>query len=156
MKEKEEFILSEQKFCQHYDPSGITMIGGKEPSGICSAGVNYENAFGDGTRIGIFKKIPCLKGLECTQEEQIAACPKWIQTTREQAEQQYSEFQSAINRMRIVMPIVKEWRNKSAPFGKQEIIECPICKGRLHLSQSSYNGHVHGCCETKDCVSWME
>lgn len=30
------------------------------------------------------------------------------------------------------------------------------CGGKLHLSQSSYNGHVHGKCETPDCVSWME
>lgn len=29
-------------------------------------------------------------------------------------------------------------------------------EGRLHLSQSSYNGHVHGRCETDDCVRWME
>jgi hypothetical protein len=28
--------------------------------------------------------------------------------------------------------------------------------GWLHLSQSAYNGHVHGKCETDDCVSWME
>ena len=47
------------------------------------------------------------------------------------------------------------WRNRE-PIGKAEVIECPVCKGRLHLSQSGYNGHVRGKCETKDCLNWIE
>lgn len=34
---------------------------------------------------------------------------------------------------------------------------CPVCKtGKLQYSRSSYNGHVHGKCETPGCVAWME
>ncbi len=35
-------------------------------------------------------------------------------------------------------------------------IECPICKGKLHYTVASLNGHVHGKCETENCLSWME
>jgi len=38
----------------------------------------------------------------------------------------------------------------------QGVKPCPVCDGKLHLSHSSYNGHVHGRCETEGCVSWME
>ena len=58
-------------------------------------------------------------------------------------------------KMRIVLAAISPWRN-SLPRGKQTVIECPICRGKLHLSQSSYNGHVHGQCETDGCVEWME
>ncbi len=49
------------------------------------------------------------------------------------------------------------WKVKPKPANdRHEVVECPICKGRLHLSQSAYNGHCHGKCETDNCVSWME
>lgn len=33
---------------------------------------------------------------------------------------------------------------------------CPVCNGTLRYSVASYNGHMHGKCETEGCVSWME
>lgn len=52
--------------------------------------------------------------------------------------------------------VVMEWEN---PTGKNKAaeghIECPICKGRLNYTISSYNGHVWGQCETEGCLSWM-
>lgn len=56
----------------------------------------------------------------------------------------------------IVMTGIQEWRESHKGKSVQDIIECPACGGRLHLRISSYNGHVHGCCETEGCVSWME
>lgn len=35
-------------------------------------------------------------------------------------------------------------------------MECPICKGRLEYSISSYNGHISAECKTSKCVSWIE
>lgn len=53
--------------------------------------------------------------------------------------------------------VAAAWRTRPKPAeDRHEIVECPVCKGGLHLSQSSYNGHVHGKCETAGCVSWME
>jgi len=28
--------------------------------------------------------------------------------------------------------------------------------GALHYSVASYNGHMHGRCETEGCVAWMQ
>ena len=39
--------------------------------------------------------------------------------------------------------------------GIEGTIECPKCNGKLHYSISSHNGHLHGNCETKDCLSWV-
>lgn len=155
MKDKEETIAHVMRCCQHYDPNGITMIGGKKPTGVCLAGVNYIEQFGGGDSAGIFLKIPCLQGNTNTHEQQISLCPKWLRSTREQGEQRYKDIEDSINRMRVAGPVISAWRNKP-PIGKSEIIECPVCHGRLHLSQSAYNGHVHGRCETNDCLNWME
>ena len=55
------------------------------------------------------------------------------------------------------LKVAAEWRVKPKPKqDRRGVVECPACKGKLHLSQSSYNGHVHGNCETTGCVSWME
>lgn len=37
----EECVEWTMQYCRHYDPSGVTMIGGKEPHGHCKAGVVY-------------------------------------------------------------------------------------------------------------------
>lgn len=40
--------------------------------------------------------------------------------------------------------------------GVSGVIDCPKCHGKLHYSISSYNGHIHGKCETQGCVSWVQ
>lgn len=133
-------------YCQHYDPDGLFGRGlNAKPSGVCKAGVRYDT-MEPGNR-------PCIKGH--LKPDPLAICPKWLRATREQGEKRADELEAAMHRMTVVMPVVAEWRKKP-PKGKAEVIECPMCKGKLHLSQSSYNGHVHGQCETKGCVSWME
>jgi hypothetical protein len=51
---------------------------------------------------------------------------------------------------------IAPWRkmHRKEDFG--EVVECPACKGKLHLRIYKYNGHVHGRCETEGCVAWME
>lgn len=167
----EEMVEWTMQYCQHYDASGVTMIGGKEPHGHCKAGVVYLDQFGrapdDGNHTingsyypssGIFQRLCCTSGSKRSEEEQRAMCPKWERATREQGVQRFNEFQEHDRKFALVMGVVEGWRSwsKKNRVGKAEVIECPACKGRLHLSQSSYNGHVHGKCETEGCVSWME
>ena len=39
---------------------------------------------------------------------------------------------------------------------KQGTVVCPRCGGELGYSISSYNGHIHGQCNTtRGCLSWM-
>ena len=95
---------------------------------------------------------PCIGGH--TVKDVLSLCSKWERRSLEHAEARADSMEKSMTRMTVVMPVVSEWRKK--PFGKQEVIECPVCKGKLHLSQSSYNGHVHGKCETPNCVACME
>jgi hypothetical protein len=145
-KRREKTIAFTMDYCQHYDPEGLMGRGlYSKPTRLCKAGVCYDSIDA--------KERPCIGGHN--KANPIAICPKWQRKTREQGEARADAIEASLNRMTVVMPIVSEWRKKP-PKGKAEVIECPMCKGRLHLSQSSYNGHVHGTCETEGCVSWME
>ncbi len=167
---REKRIAFDRQYCQHYDPNGVSMIGGKPPTGVCKAGVNYLDQFGRADpddprsyiegkyyeKASIYARMCCTSGNERTHEEQIASCPKWVQRTREQGEKRADDLDEALRRMTVAGPVVAAWRKK-LPIGKQEVIDCPVgCGGRLHLSQSSYNGHVHGQCTTAGCLNWME
>ena len=172
MKDREETIAWQMKYCQHYDASGVTMIGGKEPHGHCKAGVVYLDQFGRAPHdehsqvngryyesSGIFKRMCCTDGGERSEDEQRAMCPKWLRCTREQGEKRHDDLTASMNRMRLAGTVVGKWRTwtKANRVAKQEAIECPTgCGGKLHLSQAAYNGHVWGKCTTEGCLSWME
>lgn len=162
MRDREKTIEHVMQYCQHYDPGGITMIGGKEPSGHCKAGVVYFDQFpnpnpnkDEPQHYAIFMRVCCTEGNKKTQEEQLARCPKWLRSTREQGEKRADEWDESMRRMRAAAPIIAEFRKK--PWGKQKIVDCPACgTGKLHLSQASSNGHVWGRCTTDKCLNWME
>ncbi|TXM96796.1 hypothetical protein FV242_33025 [Methylobacterium sp. WL64] len=44
----------------------------------------------------------------------------------------------------------------SAQDGDSGTVECPECKGRLSWARDSFNGHLHGQCETDGCLRWMQ
>lgn len=138
----------------------------------CDAGVNYAEAFGaldrrscrspciqeykshervDGKMVPIWKPWNRLPGEEMK-------CDKFRLPTAEEIAADEAQTKRLMDRMRLVMAAVRPWRTwtKTNRVGKQEVIECPACKGRLHLSQAAYNGHVWGQCETKGCVSWIQ
>jgi hypothetical protein len=86
-----------------------------------------------------------------------AACACYIEPTDEQIEQDRRETEAAMQRTYAAIRISGEWRVKPKPQqDRREVVACPACSGKLHLFQSAYNGHVHGQCETKGYVSWME
>lgn len=145
MKDREETIAFEMNYCQHYDP---------QPRGKgCKAGQDIKAI--QNVQVGQrkLKWGPCIEGH--TLADPTAHCPKWIRRTREMGEARADRVARGMALMEKVMPVVDAWRTRP-PTNKAEVIKCPACEGRLHLSQSGYNGHVHGKCETKGCVSWME
>lgn len=151
MKDREELIAFEMNYCQHYGrASGADMI--------CKAGMDMKTVqrveVPDGK--GRVKRGPCIGGHLMPNVHE--HCQHWIRRTREMGEKRADSIAASLRRMEVVMPVVARWRTwtEKNRVSKQEIIECPECKGRLHLSQSSYNGHVRGQCETKDCVAWIE
>lgn len=121
----------------------------------CKAGVNYELLVG-GKSNGWGLRLPCWTStMKNAQDVVKASCGLYQDPTDKQIADDDAETKAFLERMKVVLAVVKVWREK-APRGKQEVIECPSCAGRLHLSQSSYNGHVHGHCQTEGCVRWME
>ena len=62
-----------------------------------------------------------------------------------------------VSKHRAAIKEAYKWKVKPKPDqDRNEVIECPMCKGKLHMFQSSYNGHIHGKCETENCLFWME
>jgi len=130
----------ERRTCKHFN--GVQ-------NKTCKAGVVYDDI--EREKDGVPLSLPCLK---LGPREQ-ASCSHFIEPSDEEYAEEGRRVEASMARMRTVMPVVAEWRKKP-PRGKGEIIECPACKGRLHLSQAASNGHVWGRCETAGCVSWIE
>lgn len=145
MKDREQTIAFAMNYCQHYNPQGVR--------NQCRAGADIQAIQCVITKTGGLKWGPCIEGH--LLPDPIKLCPHWLRTTREQGEERADMVEKSDREMRLVMPVIAAWRTKQ-PTGKSEDIECPVCKGRLHLSQAACNGHVHGKCSTPDCVNWME
>lgn len=150
MSTRQDHIDFDRNYCAHYAP---------QPGGVkqdyCALGCDASMRMNNARLAGAPNMTPCIGGHNMPGV--LALCPKWERRSLEHAEARADSFERAMRRMAVVMPFVNEWRTKPKPtHNRSEIVECPECKGKLHLTQSSYNGHVHGYCETKDCVSWME
>lgn len=143
----------------------------------CDAGVNYHQAF-DGERNGMFFRIPCRSydvrpahgrgtyikpGDKVIRIEidrhghEVIPCGRYIEPSDDEVLQHQLDSEASMRNLLTAIQVSSAWRVKPKPtVSRHEVVECPVCKGRLHLSQSSYNGHVHGKCETPKCVAWME
>ena len=156
MKDREETIAFEMNYCQHYEPQhGIGNDANWCKAGCDREAVRVMPSEEDRAR-GVFGQ-PCLSGH--LLPDATAVCSKWIRRTREMGEARADRVEAFFKQMDVVGPVVAKWRSgwsKKNRVGKAEVIECPACNGKLHLSQAGVNGHVHGRCETPDCVSWME
>lgn len=139
-------------WCIHY--RGITGLRGEEVTS-CKKGVEYssfKNA--DGKRL--IAEQPCFLDENGNSRPGALTCGHLRRPTPDEIAQSKKWTKARIERLGVVMTAILPWRTKNKGKSASEVIECPICAGRLHLSISAYNGHVHGQCETKDCVSWME
>lgn len=161
--------------CIHFN--GLSMVGDGYKSGCCEAGVNYYETF-DGKRAGIMLRMPCvefrelpahgrgtyIKAGEATirkeidrKGETVIECASRVAPTPEQVEASRIEDDAAWERTITAIKVAAAWKVKPKPaHDRCEVIECPACKGRLHLHQSAHNGHCSGKCETEGCVSWIE
>lgn len=117
----------------------------------CEAGVEYETVRGDK-----FARQPCFLDEKGQSKPGALSCELLRRPTAEEiaAHEEWREGQ--MKQMMAVMIGIHPWRKKHKGRSHAEVVECPACKGRLHLSITAYNGHVHGRCETDGCASWME
>ncbi|MES2597217.1 MAG: hypothetical protein V4662_17855 [Verrucomicrobiota bacterium] len=133
-----------RRYCVHYEP--------RESKTGCGLDLERPHvAVGDkGMKWG-----PCIEGH--LLESPCSHCPKWERPSLESAEKYSDGLELALVRLTIVDPVISKWRAYPKPkTGRRDVLECPVCKGKLHVEQSSYNGHVRACCETADCVNFIE
>lgn len=144
----------------------------------CRAGVNYRAAFDPKDEGGFMLRAPCfqfnvrpahgrgtyIRAGEATITTPVERrgqteipCAMLSLPTHEECEADRTESDNHFERTKMALKIASDWRVHPKPdTNRHGVVECPICKGRLHLSQAAYNGHVHGACETPGCVEWME
>lgn len=135
-------------WCIHYrSPSqGI----GKPFLTTCEAGVDYQF---EGVK---FDQRPCFLTKKGESKPGAVPCPKLRRPTPEEIALAEEFSERRMKMMVTAMQGISDWRKRNKGRSNSEIVECPVCRGKLHLSISAYNGHVHGHCETPECVSWME
>lgn len=117
----------------------------------CEAGVAY-----DSFPQPRFATQPCFLTKTGESKPGAAACPSLRRPTPEEIAAHEVWVEARFGLLTKVMTGIRPWREAHKGKSAAEIVECPACKGRLRLSISAYNGHVHGHCETEGCVSWME
>jgi hypothetical protein len=118
----------------------------------CKAGVNYRQHVG-GPDFGWAFRMPCIKKYASADS---VKCAKYQEPTAEQVAEFEQSCKAAINRLIVTFPLSEKIKREHKGKSWQGVEECPVCKGRLHLSHAAINGHVWGKCETKGCVSWVE
>lgn len=112
----------------------------------CKVGILYSAVVNDTER-----SFPC-----CVERTGSIKCDKFRLSTPEEEAEEEKAIQDSIDRTMKTIPIVKKIKQDHVGEDWKGIVECPICKGKLHLSHASINGHVWGRCETSGCVNWME
>lgn len=137
-------------WCIHY--LGISDGNGGTRT-ACEMGVEYSTFRGDGKS---FKQQPCFLTDNGESKPDAMQCEHLRRPTREEiiAHEMWLEQRWGV--MTTVLAAIMPWREAHDGKSARETIECPACKGRLHLTIAATNGHVHGHCETEGCVSWME
>lgn len=107
----------------------------------CEVGIKYDS----------FTKLPCLKSMKAEQ-----VCEKLEWPSEESVLAELDAHKLAMEKFSKVTPLISRLKKEHAGKSWGGIEECPVCKGKLHLSISSYNGHTRGTCETVNCLGWIE
>lgn len=144
MNRRQDTIDFHRNYCVHYDPRG-------SKTG-CGLGLERPSV-PVGNRGMIWG--PCIEGHLLA--DPCNHCPKWERRSLADAEKYADDMERAMDGLSKVDPVISKWRTKRKPArDRSEVLECPVCKGRLHVGQSAYNGHVRARCETADCVNFTE
>lgn len=118
----------------------------------CRADVAYDE-LDEGKRVAYRKSLPCFKPEDGCEQ---AKCEKCHFPTEEDVQARLDEIQAHTDQMALALKLIAPIRKEQKGKNWSGVLECPVCKGKLHVSHAAYNGHVHARCETPDCVAWME
>ena len=140
------------RWCIHY--RGIRGPRGEEVTS-CKKGVEYSS-FKNAEGKRLMAEQPCFLDENGNSQPGALPCEHLRRPTPDEIAQNRKWFKARMERLGAVMTAIRPWRDKNKGKSASEVVACPACSGRLHLSIAAYNGHVRGQCETKNCVSWME
>jgi hypothetical protein len=122
----------------------------------CKAGCRYDEF----TKEQGKDTLPCLLFGDTSKHQTVAsrkaACLKMELPTKEELDVDRKRIVESMERFAKVTPLIGQIKRANKGRNWRGIETCPICQGKLHMSHAAYNGHVHGRCETKDCLAWME
>lgn len=127
----------------------------------CAAGCNYDE-MDAGKKIPYRSALPCFKPDEEERKElekhgiEQATCEHRRFMTEEEFAECLREKEAERAKLHLALAAVKPIREQYAGKNWSGTIECPACKGRLHVRHAASNGHIHARCETEGCISWME
>lgn len=107
----------------------------------CKLGIRYDSLPGRA-----LDDYPCFY----SNRRNAAACPKCDYPTKEEVEADERMWADHIAKTMLAAGLID-----AAP-AKRGILECPVCKGRLHYSVAACNGHRRAKCETEDCINFIE
>jgi hypothetical protein len=116
---------------------------------VCDAGVDMREITG-GATVGWVKRMPCHSA------NGLVECASYSEPTADEIAAEEAEWDMAWANMKKAQPLIRRLRAQYRKTGGQGVEVCPVCAGSLHWSVSSYNGHMHGKCETQGCLNWME
>ena len=140
--------------CVYYN--GLSGPGMKDDSSRrCDAGVVYLTVKDETRPRDNFQQWPCFRS-----GEPITTCLKRHFPTPEEVAAEVAEHDARWERLKLGIGVASEnakLRGLKKGSGGVGEVPCPVCKsGTLHYSVAGYNGHMHGHCTTKDCLSWMQ
>lgn len=130
----------------------------------CAAGVCYKDVTPRPNDPGTTFRAPCRlptswKSPEFKRnsaEEIQGACDKREFPTAEECIQSEKEMDAFMDRLRIIDPVMGKLKKEHRGNGFSGVIECPSCKGKMHVSIASTNGHARVNCETEGCCQFIE
>ncbi len=119
----------------------------------CCAGIAYQQFRVDGPY-----QLPCIRHKTFAGQERpdCQPCEKQQMPTAEEVDKEIAESEAQTDKFMKLGPLIRSMKTKYRQSGFAGVVECPVCKGKLHMSVSSYNGHTRGKCETENCVAWIE
>jgi hypothetical protein len=126
--------MRKQGKCKHF--TGIQ-------SKVCKAGVCYADVM----------PLPCLQDY---RRDDAATCEHYAEPTAEEIAEDEAFIEQRMEMHRKAASAIVAIKREHKGQNWQGVVECPVCGGRLHVSHAACNGHVHGRCETADCLAWME
>jgi len=118
--------------------------------GKCKADIDVRELVG-GDDWGWLRRTPCF-----LKNKSLTTCDKYTEPTNQEIEDHEKWADEIIERLNKASPLISELKKEYGETGGKGTRPCPVCGNTLNFTVSSLNGHVHGKCETKDCLSWME